>query len=227
MKTIKLAVLALAVSGLVMTSCEKSEHNPGEAQNGSGDLTMKALLDPANQEALAKALAAHFQIEATAKGANFITPFFVTDGFGVIKDLVVDTTGPFPIIVSGELGSFSAELDGNDFYRENPDGTVSVHITENHAHGEHLDFGTAVVSKGDDCKLTMNYTGVPMEICFPDPNGNLFCLNLIDLNQNPNAISFHGVGKVQADSISPWLDLSAKVLITPGSTKSLVTMDLK
>jgi len=220
-------MLAMAVSGLVMTSCEKSDNNPGTASSGSGDLTMKALMDPAIQAALAKSMAAHFQVPSNAKGTKFIAPFFLSDGFGIIKDLVLDTTGPFPVIVSGELASFSADLDGNDFYRENNDGTISIHVTDNHAEGAHLNFGTGVENIGEDCNLNMNYTGTPLELCFPDPNGNIICFKIIDISQNPNAISFHGVGKVRVDENSPWLDLSAKWVTTPGGKNNHITLELK
>jgi hypothetical protein len=220
--------LALAVPGMMLMSCEKSQPLPGGAASGDsqGDRLIEVLKNPTANAEFAKAILPYVKVSSVAKGASFIMPLGTGDGFGVLKDLVVDTTGPVPVIVSGEIGNFDAPLDGNDYWRENPDGSVSIHVTSNTAHGEHFDFATGETYTGEKCHLSMNYTGYLMEICFPGgPNGELICFTVFDFSLGKNAVNWTGNGKVSLNGQAR--QLSAKVVLPQGGTHTNVSLELK
>ncbi len=210
-----------------MMSCGKSETLPGgnAGETGNSESLISLLKDPGTNVASAKAIQPYVQKSANAKGSRFIMPFNTSGGCGVIQDLVIDTTGPQPVIVGGELGSFDTDLDGNDYYRENNDGTVSVHVTSNNACGEHFNFGTGEMHFGEKCNLSIKYEGPVVEICFPGPTG-LICFTFIDRDAGKNANSLSGTGMVRLDGTGPDRKLSAKVINSQGGQNN-VTMELK
>lgn len=94
-----------------------------------------------------------------------------------------------------ESAGFSAELDKGDFYRENNDGTVSVHVSSNNAEAsytEDLFDPTSLSLSGTGAQFSANYTGKVVEI--PIPGG---VIRFIDLETVERAVSIRGNGWVQ------------------------------
>lgn len=145
-------------------------------------------------------------------GAIFVDPLFPSGGFGTFQDLVIDPgTGT---ISSGEFASFSAPYGNNDFWRENPDGTISVHLVSNQATAEYENFGTGEAMSGDgNCNL--KYTGelITVQLPFPPFDEITFLIP----TSNHNALSVHGHANVTLDGLpGPKSKLGMKLVQTPG-----------
>jgi hypothetical protein len=209
MKRIFSASLAFTMACFLFISCQKSSVEPVKKTN--------IFSSAENRVAIAKALKTYFEekniTSRTSNGAQFIVPFFTTEGIGI---------GNFDFVnFKLELANFSAELSGSDFYRENPDGTISVHVNSNNALAEYfadLFDPAALYLYGNRGHFDVNYTGEVVEL-FPG-------FSFIDTQNSGRAYSFHGNGNVAAEGVAPWKKLSAKMIITP-SGQSQVDFTLK
>lgn len=205
--------MAFLMVCLLFMSCQKSSVEPVKKTN--------IFSSAENRVAIAKALKTYFEekniisssARASSNGAQFIVPFFTSEGMGI---------GNFDFVnFKLELASFSAELSGSDFYRRNPDGTISVHVNSNTALAEYfadLFDPSALFLYGNRAHFDVNYTGEVVEI-FPG-------FSIIDTQNSGRAVTMHGNGNVGPDGASPWKKLAAKVLFTPGG-QSQVEFSLK
>ncbi len=211
--------LALIIPGIMISSCQKTELDPDLGTSSKNETGVIPKLKGTNNSVLLTGIKQYAVENFTERGANFIPPFVTSDGFGIAKDVVIDYSQPFPIFISGELVFFSTTLDANDFYRHNPNGTVSIHITSNTARAElgNLTTGEYFYS-GLNSNMSMNYTGALVEYIFQDPDGDPVTFNFVDMNQNPNAAVWTGVGKVQKDGIGPKRLLRSNLVANPGWT---------
>ena len=203
MRKIISAGLLLVIASFIFTACEKADVKPPEKES--------FLSSAANRALVKNKLDTYFESKygTAARGQRFITPFFTNDGFGILD------------FTNGGFAGFSTELDDNDFYRENNDGTVSVHISSNNALAEYIDFNTGAYLFGEGANFTVNYTGVVIEI--PIGPGQVF--KFIDFSDSRQAVTAHGVGWVDEDGTSGSKKLSMKVTDTPsGQVKSEFTL---
>lgn len=219
MKQIISTGLAFTMACLLFISCQKS--------GISLETKTTFLSSAANRVAFANSLTAHFSQNTDAlsrtsgvnsNGAHFIAPFFSSEGTGIF-DFDFST---FTLRVA----YFTAELNGSDFYRENPDGTVSVHINSNTALAEYAANAfdpNALYLYGTKAHFSANYTGPVVEDAFYDDEGNLiFSYKYIDYYTNPGkAVSFEGNGKVGVNGVAPLNDLSLKIVLTPGEQNQI------
>jgi hypothetical protein len=218
--TIIISFAIIAIAGITLNSCEKS------STEGVAPVTKNSnpssIINQKYFEALPHALAAfkEKQIENgnLKSGAVFIPAFVTSDGFGFIKDFVggFDPDCGCFIITSGEFAFFSTELDGNDFYRLNPDGTVSVHISSNNALAEYANFGTGKNASGDGAKMSMDYTGTWVVETF-EWDGVTYTFQFIDTSDSRNTMLWNGTGKVQFDGMGQNYNLGVHLAETPGS----------
>ncbi len=186
--------LAYMFVSFLFTACEKSEIKPAEKSSFFSSAE--------NRELVKKSMDNYFHLNYsnTARGARFIAPFFSGEGFGVID------------FSTGELAGFSSDYDKTDFYRENNDGTVSVHLNSNKALAEYINFNTGAYLSGSPANFSLNYTGTVVEIEIAP--GIVF--KFIDTSESPKAMSVSGVGWVQEDTGSGTAKkLSMKVTQTP------------
>ena len=226
MKKIIINFLIL-VTCIFFTACQESSVEPA-AVKASFFSSSK------NREAFTESFKAHFTQKADAlrkssnaksNGAQFIVPLFSSsfDGVGAINP----TTGDF------QFAFFSGQLSGSDFYRENPDGTVTVHVNMNTALAEYTK-GNFYTGEGFDylygnnAHYSATYTGPVVEEKFYDDDGNLvFSYKYIDVYSNPErALSIKGNGKVGENGEAPMKVLSFKV-IRASSGQSLYDFSLK
>lgn len=123
-------------------------------------------------------------------GATFVIPEATSASFGIFRDIVFD---PIAMeVVSGQVGGFSAEYGANDFWRENPDGTVSMHIVSNQAMADYTDFGTGETYLGTgNCNFNYTSSWQTLELPFPP-----FQLTMLMLDPDQNAFSIHGQSNV-------------------------------
>lgn len=175
------------------------------------------MLSSDNAQAIVTTLSDHFAAAPSgdlAKGESFITPFFTAESWGVINF----TGGAL------EGAGFTAVLDGNDFYRENKDGTVSVHVNSNTAQAEYFENlfdPEALVLIGSPAHLSVNLTGPVIEI--PLPNGEV--IRFIDLNSpKTRALSVHGNGKVYDAEGGQYKLLVALTETPSGNRRSTFTL---
>jgi hypothetical protein len=201
MKNVIKSGLMLLAAGLMFTACEKSETQPATAPDNSAGNKMIDL----------EQIATYLHSEGlltnaeNGNGAVFMTPGFPGSGFFVLKDIVFDPS--IPALVDGEIGGFSADYGPNDFWRENPDGTVSVQLSSNAASASYTDFGTGESYSGTG-NMHMIYTGEVLVLTVPFPP---FEITLIVPGAR-NAVSMTGTGKVTLNG-EPGMEhnLSAKI----------------
>lgn len=120
-----------------------------------------------NQKSLAKnpmelqQLAQYMHQNNMGNGAVFVQPTYSGYGISIGKNLVFDpSTFTF---TAGQFASFEGEYGTGDFWRVNPDGTVSVKLTTNSANASHLDIGTTEEYLGTG-HMNMSFTGNLVEL---------------------------------------------------------------
>lgn len=220
----KAAVLLLTAT--IFTSCEKSENAPS-TPSVERKMTMQELVKNPQFLQAYKQMEESFRAKNPDARVEFIAPWFTNYGFGLSENLVLDFSGPFPQFVSGQFASFSADLDANDYFRVNNDGTISVHISSNQAYTEHYDIASDIALSTNSGHMTVNYTGPVVSFDITDEFGNvLFTVRFIDFSNNPRAVSMHGNGKVQENGIGPKRNLVGRWVCNPGWTQTNIGFDL-
>jgi len=218
--------LILMMSAFLFTACEKSD-NDMAAPASAKHMSISELASNPQFVAICKQRQEAYMAQHPESRVAFVDPFFTSDGFYMAQNLAFDFSGPFPTIVSGQFAGFSADLGPNDFYRENNDGTISVHINSNTATAEHFDFATGVDMYTNSGHLNMDYTGEFVSFDITDEEGNvIFTISFIDYNVNPNAVSFHGNGRVRENGTGPAHNLVGKLVANPGWTQVDIGFDL-
>lgn len=227
-KITKISFLILTTC-LFFTACQEESEEPATATAVntsfiSSAKNRKAFTESFKENFLENTKALRVASNAKSNGAKFIVPFHsdLFDGIGYVNW----STGDF------EFAFFTGELSGSDFYRENPDGTVTVHVNMNSAFAAY-DTGNFFSSEpplslyGNNAHYSATYTGPVVEQKFYDEEGNLiFSWKYIDVYSNPvRALSIKGNGKVGENGMAPWKNLSMKVVQT-SSGQSLVDFGL-
>jgi hypothetical protein len=212
------SALVLAASALLFTSCEKSENlNAPSASSTERKQTIADLKSSREFLTAYKQMEDAFAAKNAGSRAEFIAPFFTSEGFGLAKDVVIDWN-TFTLI-EGKFCFFNTELDGNDFYRRNNDGTISVHVTSNQAYAEHYDVATDALHFTNNGNMSLNYTGEEVSFDITDEDGNvLFTVHFIDQMANPSAVSMTGNGRVKLNGTGAAQTLVARLVANPGWT---------
>jgi hypothetical protein len=216
-KVTQLAYLFFVIF-LAFASCQKSELEKDPEPAGE-----KSILSSAeNRASIAKSLKTYFDQQSPTKastdgkGSKFITPFSIGTGQGIFEFN--------PETLDFKMVSFLAYLDDNDFYRENPDGTVSVHINSTDALAEYMEgnFMEMEPSKylyGENGHLNVNYTGTVFEFPIYDwETGELLFVIKFVSPDNSKATVYNGNGKVSEGEGAPWQMLTMKMLTNSNGT---------
>ena len=212
-----LSIAIIAIVGITLNSCQKSET---DSEMLTDDKSPQSItLSKYNSEVIQHALAAYMQDQQEKgnlkSGAQFIPAFWTPDGFGLGEDWVFDENWN---LIGGEIAFFTTELDEDDFYRLNPDSTISVHINSNTAYAEYYKFNpdlTYDYAWGQNANMTMNYTGGWVIFTF-EWEGVTYTFQFVDIGSEPNATVWHGAGKVQFDGIGPKHNLMAHLTASQG-----------
>ena len=230
-KITKISFLILTTC-LFLTACQEESEEPAAATAVNTSFfssfeNRKAFTESFKENFLENTNAKGVVSNAKSSGAHFIAPFFSSAGEGVI-DFNWDT-GDF------QMAFFSGELSESDFYRENPDGTVTVHVNMNSAFAEYIkgNFFTGpsagdIYLYGNNAHYSATYTGPVVEQKFYDEDGNLiFSWKYIDTYTNTvRGYNIKGNGKVGENGVAPLKNLSMKVVQT-SSGQSLIDFSLK
>ena len=215
MKNTRVFFYAVLISGLIFTSCEKSVTDTGNSGNMSTENTFNPVLTGEYRQGLSNALTAYTDQLAGERSAEFLPIFFTSYFFGFFDDDLIN------------LVTFSTELDGNDFLRENPDGTYTVHIASNNAFSELFNYSTFEYYFGSDGHMTMNYSGPAELIPVYDYEGNLLgYIYVVEPDEDSPATVWHGNGKVQPGGAGPEKNLVAKLTANAGWKKVKKTVKL-
>lgn len=193
--------LIILLSGLAIISCRKTNEDTALTGNSTIEKTGNPFSTPANSQALVNTLR-QYAYEANAERETTFLPAFYTNwGFGFLDDDMV------------RLVAFSTVIDQNDFFRENPDGTVTVHIESNDAFGELFNYSNGDYYFGDEGHMVMNYTGPVLTVPVFDNNGNfLGFIYLVNPNDSSPATVWQGNGKVQLFGMGAENNLVAKLI---------------
>lgn len=198
---------------IAFTSCQKENVGPTEA------VKEKSILSSAeNRASIAKSLKGYFEqksaanASASGKSSKFITPFSVGEGQGIFEFN--------PETLDYRMAIFSAYLDDKDFYRENPNGTVSVHVNSTDAlaeysEGNFMEMEPSKYLYGEKGHLNVNYTGTVVEFPIYDwETGELLFVFKFVSPDNSKATVFNGNGRVGENGGAPWQMLTMKMLTT-------------
>lgn len=201
MKRILAASLAFVMLTISFIACQKSATAPAKNTN---------LSVTADQwKALARGVNAYYQSNVAsgsagkANRAEFIVPFFSFEVWGFIK---IDPA--FPDVM--QIVFMGGQLGPRDFYRQNPDGTVSVHISLHNASAFYIPNANdenSPVLFGSGGRYSSDYTGPVIDF------GNGF--KIIDLANLRNA-AVTGSCKVSETGDAPWKTLLLKFISNPG-----------
>ena len=129
------------------------------------------------------------------QGAYFIEP--LGDGYrlGLAKNVVVEINweNPFPFtFISGEFADFEGSYGKGDFWRQNPDGTVSVKLTTNQALASYFNIETGEFYAGTG-NMNTKFTCTSEEYCYVDEvTGEEFCETFLYEDPSNNAWVIHG-----------------------------------
>jgi hypothetical protein len=200
MKKFSILIIIL-IAGTIFVSCRKTVDEPTITGSSAIEKTGNPFNTPETREALFNTLKEYATALEAERGAHFLPAFYTSWGFGFMDDEMV------------RLATFSTAIDEDDFFRENPDGTVSVHIASNDALSELFNYATGNYYFGEDGHMVMNYTGPVMMIPVFDNNGNfLGFIYLVQPNDSSPATVWHGNGPVQLYGMGPEYNLVAKLI---------------
>lgn len=191
-----LFMAGLISAGILFYSCSTDSVEPLRITPESGG--MEWLTPQLKDYFMDRAETKNAELANQNNGASFIEPFFISEGFGVFD------------FQNAVIASFDAPYDDNDWWRENPDGTVSLHLSSREAVGGYFEFITGTEYIGNpDGHLNLNYTGDLIQDTIylePDtiytPVDTIFLpadtvyLNFLSINPSYNAVMMQGRGEV-------------------------------
>lgn len=215
----------LIVSIFVLMSCSQAEtSNIVEAEE-----TLLSLLK--NSKAFENSLinkytSAEFSAKANSKsqGVKFIAPFYVDgEAFGI-------TWFNFPYI---GYSVFESNYGKGDFYRENNDGTISVHVNSNKASVIYREFSLfdpndEYTLLGYPGHLSVNFTAehVFEDVFDPETGEYLFTMDYLDFFNSSKGVSIRGNSKVTNEATGEEHMVALTMANTPGG-KTVVNVTLK
>jgi hypothetical protein len=191
MKALQLSFVGIiaTIVFLLISGCSKEESpvSPGSAVTTNGGTLAKPPSDFTN---IARAINGN-----NGQGSIFLEPSVSGYGVYIEKDLVWELVELFPgffinFPISGQIAYFSADFGSNDFWRQNPNGSVSVKLVSNQAYASVYDYGTGEYYEGTG-HMNTKFTGSVDEFCYdpciPDPCGFEWCVTNLTPDPNINA----------------------------------------
>lgn len=200
--------MIILLSGLFIVSCQKTADDLSNPTVSGIEKTGNPFVTPEARQALVNTLRDVAHEQEAIRGAHFLPAFYTEWGFGFLDDDMI------------KLVSYSTVIDQDDFFRENPDGTVTVHIASNDAFGELFNYATGDYYFGENIHMVMNYTGPVMMIPVFDNNGNfLGFIYLVLPDSSSPASVWHGNRPVQLWGMGQEYNLVAKLVANAGWKK--------
>jgi hypothetical protein len=186
MRSFKLFLGIILLSLFLFSACNENISDPQSVSNDNKSLA-KQPSDYINM--------AHVINGNNGQGSIFLEP--TISGYGIYAevDLVWELVELFPgffinFPVSGQIAFFDAAFGTNDFWRQNPNGSLSVKLNSNQAYAFVYDYGTGEYYEGTG-HLNTKFTGAVEEFCYdpciPDPCGFEICVTILTPDPNINA----------------------------------------
>ena len=207
-------ILFISITGIMMSSCIKPGSESSVPDNDVKGNKADLLADPVYRQALQTAITSCIDQYSAEKGAEFIPAFFGMDYFGFFDDDFI------------KLATFSTALDADDFYRLNPDGTVTVHIESENALSEMFDYSTYGYYAGFNGHMVMNYTGPVVQVPIIIGGMIIGYINMVVPDEDSPATVWHGNGPVQLNGYGPEMDLLAHLTANAAWKKIKKTVHL-
>ena len=219
----------MMASCILITSCSKTALVPAEdaatlteKQQASVRFMKKQVTDrfgepPANQSAMTQNAA-----PGGGEGSVFIIPFMSEESSGVgFFDFANFTL---------ELAFFTGKMGQGDFYRRNPDGTVSVKINTQNADIFYTKnaFGPDPVFTGTKGNFSTTYTGPVKQEPIFDLEWNIIGYrDVVDLQNATRVVRMVGNGNIQeaGNPGSAYHIVVQAVTTTSGQSSSFITLN--
>jgi len=179
----------IVLSLYIFSACNENISDPQSVSNDNKSLAKQVEIQ--KYQRIAKVMAAN----NLGQGAYFIEPS--PDGYrlGLAKNVVIDwATFTF---ISGEFASFNGSYGKGDFWRTNPDGTVSVKLTTNQANADYFNLETGEFYSGTG-HMNTKFTDTIEEYCYEE-DGVTYCFTFLYEDPNNNAWVIHGNAAVTLD----------------------------
>ena len=150
-------------------------------------------LDIQKYQRVAKVMAAN----NLGQNAHFIEPADAGYFIGIAKNVVIDwSTFTF---IGGEFASFEGSYGKGDFWRQNPDGTISAKLTTNQAFADYFKIETGEYYAGTG-NMNTKFTLISEEYCYEDEvTGEQFCFTFLFADHSNNAWVVHGNAALTKD----------------------------
>jgi hypothetical protein len=171
----------ILLSIFIFSACNENISDPQTASNDQKSLAKQ--MDKQKIQQIRQVMAAN----NLGQGAYFIEPSPFGYSIGVFK-------------LSAGVAFFTGYYGKGDFWRINPNGTVSVKLSTNQADAFFDDFNTgefySVTGTGH---MNAKFTGTIEEYCFVNDEGEEFCFTFLIEDPNSNAWVVNGKAKVTLD----------------------------
>lgn len=189
-----LGIILLSV--FIFSACNENISDPESVSNDQKSLAKQ--IDTEKLQRIAKVMAAN----NLGNGAYFIEPTSTGYGIGIGKNWTIECIedpewGFICYITGGELAFFDGSYGNGDFWRQNPNGTVSVKLNTNQANALYFDFTNNEIYFGTG-HMNTKFTGTIEEFCY-EWEGETYCFDFLVEDPNANAWVIHGNAPVTLD----------------------------
>lgn len=190
-----LGIILLSI--FIFSACNENISDPQSvASNDQKSLAKQ--MDTEKAQHIARVMKAN----NLGQGAYFIEPSPWGYSFGVTKNLTFECFehpdwGFVCFITGGELAFFDGSYGNGDFWRVNPNGTVSVKLNTNQANAAYFDFANNEYYFGTG-HMNTKFTGTIEEFCY-EWEGETYCFTFLLEDPNANAWVTHGNAAVTLD----------------------------
>jgi hypothetical protein len=177
-----LGIILLSI--FTFSACNENVSDP-QSSVSNDNKSLAKQEDIQKYQRIAKVMAAN----NLGQGAYFIEPTDAGYRLGLAKNVVF--IPPFTFI-SGEFAEFEGSYGKGDFWRTNPDGTVSVKLTTNQALADYFNIATGESYSGTG-HMNTKFTATIVEDCYMDEvTGEESCSTFLVEDPNINTWVIHG-----------------------------------
>jgi hypothetical protein len=191
MRSFKYLLGIIVLSSILFSACKENISDPQPSKTGQKSLSKQ--MDKFQR--IAKVMN-----ENNLEGhAYFIEPQSGGYGIGLLKNVEIEcfddgNGGIYCNILSGQIAFFSGTFGTGDYWRQNPDGTVSVKLTTEQASALYADMTSGELYLGTG-HMNSKFTGHLEEYCFED-QGITYCYSFLVEDPGINAWVLHGHSNV-------------------------------
>lgn len=192
MRSLQKVLGIILLSIFTFSACNENISDP-QTSVSNDNKSLAKQVDIQKFQRIAKVMAAN----NLGQGAYFIEPTDAGYRLGLAKNVVIDwSTFTF---ISGEFAEFEGSYGKGDFWRQNPDGTVSVKLTTNQAIADYFNIETGEYYAGTG-NMNTKFTYTSEEYCYYDEVlDSTFCFTFLFEDPSNNAWVIHGNAALTLD----------------------------